>query len=211
MAITRACLVSAPQLPLMILPVACARRLWRSFGRLIGPWPLAWIWVWSWDPLRFARRHPPHHLSPARVKRQAGPDPEAGLTRLKSPQQRSVQARMPVNSEHDCCWLGARGGARDIAGERNSKNVFLAGVTINVGQESGPAFICAYRLSELFEFAKIKPVNLHTSVATSNLVERKNCAEIIVRSSKKPKERRPRIPTRSQFIGACSHVRQTLS
>jgi hypothetical protein len=43
-------------------------------------------------------------------KRQAGPDPEAGLSRPKSPQQRSVQARMPVNSEQDCCWLGREVG-----------------------------------------------------------------------------------------------------
>jgi hypothetical protein len=43
-------------------------------------------------------------------KRQAGPDPEAGLSRSKSPQQRSVQARMPVNSEQDCCWLGREVG-----------------------------------------------------------------------------------------------------
>jgi hypothetical protein len=60
----------------------------------------------------FARRHPPHHLSPAPAKRQAGPDPEAGLSRFKSPQQRSVQARMPVNSEQDCCWLGREVGMR---------------------------------------------------------------------------------------------------
>jgi hypothetical protein len=30
---------------------------------------------------------------------------EVGLSRLKSPQQRSVQARLPVNSEQDCCPL----------------------------------------------------------------------------------------------------------
>jgi hypothetical protein len=43
-------------------------------------------------------------------KRQAGPDPEAGPSRPKPPQQRSVQARMPVNSEQDCCWLGREVG-----------------------------------------------------------------------------------------------------
>jgi hypothetical protein len=31
----------------------------------------------------------------------AGPDPEARLSRSKSPQQRSDQARKPVNSEQD--------------------------------------------------------------------------------------------------------------
>jgi hypothetical protein len=34
----------------------------------------------------------------------------AGLSRPKSPQQRSVLARMPVNSEQDCCWLGREVG-----------------------------------------------------------------------------------------------------
>jgi hypothetical protein len=63
----------------------------------------ALFWVWSWDPLRFMRRHPPHHLSPAPVNHQAGQDPEARLSRPKSPQQRSDQARMPVNSEQDSC------------------------------------------------------------------------------------------------------------
>jgi hypothetical protein len=29
------------------------------------------------SPLKFARRHPPHHLSPARAKLPAGQDPEA--------------------------------------------------------------------------------------------------------------------------------------
>src|SRR5260370_22452688 len=49
------------------------------------------------------RRHPPHHLSPAPASYRAGPDPEARLSRPKSPQQRSNQARKPVNSEQDRC------------------------------------------------------------------------------------------------------------
>src|SRR5260221_7636283 len=49
------------------------------------------------------RRHPPHHLSPALAKHPAGLDPEAGLGRSKSPQQRSVQAGKPVNSEQVSC------------------------------------------------------------------------------------------------------------
>jgi transglutaminase-like putative cysteine protease len=39
--------------------------------------------------MRFMRRHPPHHLSPARANHPAGLDPEACRGRLKSPQQRS--------------------------------------------------------------------------------------------------------------------------
>src|SRR5258708_5475747 len=56
-----------------------ARGIWACwpFGRVSGPQPLAWIWAWSWDPPRFMRRHPPHHLSPAWAKHPAGPDPEA--------------------------------------------------------------------------------------------------------------------------------------
>jgi len=40
---------------------------------------------------------------PRRVNHPAGQDPEAGLSRSKSPQQRSDQARKPVNSEQDSC------------------------------------------------------------------------------------------------------------
>src|SRR6202140_4909008 len=77
--------------------------------------PSAWrpwssIWAWSWDPLRFMRRHPPHHLSPARASYRAGPDPEARLSRPKSPQQRSDQARKPVISEQDSCSLALMSG-----------------------------------------------------------------------------------------------------
>jgi hypothetical protein len=51
------------------------------------------------------RRHPPHHLSPARASYRAGPDPDARLSRSKSPQQRSDHARKPVISEQDSCLL----------------------------------------------------------------------------------------------------------
>jgi len=42
---------------------------------------------------------------PARASYRAGPDPEARLSRPKSPQQRSNQARKPVISEQDSCSL----------------------------------------------------------------------------------------------------------
>src|ERR1019366_6102861 len=42
---------------------------------------------------------------PRPAKRPAGPDPEARLSRPKSPQQRSDQARKPVNSEQDSCYF----------------------------------------------------------------------------------------------------------
>jgi hypothetical protein len=83
-------------------PAQIARGIWACwpFGRLSRP---HWIWAWSWDPPRFMRRHPPHHLSPAWAKHPAGPDPEASPSRPKSPQQRSDQTRKPVNSEQDSC------------------------------------------------------------------------------------------------------------
>src|SRR5258705_2632701 len=46
-------------------PIACVTRAWGSFGRSSASQPSAWFWAWSWDPLKFTRRHPPHHLSPA--------------------------------------------------------------------------------------------------------------------------------------------------
>src|SRR6202158_3432393 len=95
---------------MMLVLVACGIRTcwtlvkpsaWRS-------WPS--IWAWSWDPLKFMRRHPPHHLSPARASYRTGPDPEARLSRPKSPQQRSNQARKPVISEQDSCSLALMSG-----------------------------------------------------------------------------------------------------
>src|SRR5712672_2023511 len=65
----------------MLASIACVKRAWRSFGRLSGSQPSAWFWAWSWDPLKFMRRHPPHHLSPARANHPAGQDPEARLSR----------------------------------------------------------------------------------------------------------------------------------
>src|SRR5258707_7605840 len=87
----------------MLAPIACVKRAWRSFGRLSRSPPSAWFWAWSWDPLKFMRRHPPHHLSPARANHPAGQDPEARLNRSTSPQQRSDQDRKPVISEQQSC------------------------------------------------------------------------------------------------------------
>jgi hypothetical protein len=44
---------------------------------------------------------------PRPANRPAGQDPEARLSRPKSPQQRSDQARKPVNSEQDSCSFPA--------------------------------------------------------------------------------------------------------
>src|SRR5713226_2085512 len=58
-----------------------AREIWAcwSFELLSGSQPSAWIWDWSWDPLRFARRHPSHHLSPARQIARQGKTPKRAL------------------------------------------------------------------------------------------------------------------------------------
>src|SRR5882757_9436291 len=65
---------------MMQAPIACETGPWRSSGRLSGSQPSAWFWAWSWDPPRFMRRHPPHHLSPARANHTAGQDPGARLS-----------------------------------------------------------------------------------------------------------------------------------
>src|SRR6516225_4843006 len=53
--------------------------------------------------IRFARRHPPHHLNPTRANDPAGRDPKARLSGSQSPQQRSVCREMPVHCEQDDC------------------------------------------------------------------------------------------------------------
>jgi hypothetical protein len=85
------------------VPIACEKRAWGFCGGLGGSQPSAWIWAWSRDSPRFMRRHPPHHLSPARANHPAGQDPEARLSRSTSPQQRSDQHRKPVISEQESC------------------------------------------------------------------------------------------------------------
>jgi hypothetical protein len=56
------------------------------------------------------RRHPPHHLSPARQNNPAGQKPKARRTRTKPPHQRSDQTRKPVKSEQDSCSLDGNHG-----------------------------------------------------------------------------------------------------
>src|SRR6266404_2883245 len=87
----------------MQAPVGGEIQAWRSFEQLSGAQPSAWIWAWSWDALMLIRRYPPNQLRPAWAKHPAGLDPEAGLGRSNSPQQRSVQAGKPVNSEQVSC------------------------------------------------------------------------------------------------------------
>ena len=45
------------------------------------------------------RRHPPHHLSPARAKPRQGKTEKRAFATSKSPQQRSDRTRKPVKSE----------------------------------------------------------------------------------------------------------------
>jgi hypothetical protein len=52
------------------------------------------------------RRHPPHHLSPARAKPRQGNTPKHALATSKSPQQCSDRTRKPVKSEQDNCSFG---------------------------------------------------------------------------------------------------------
>src|SRR5258707_4224252 len=48
-------------------------------------------------PSEVMRRHPPHHLSPARAKTRQGKTPKPPLAASKSPQQRSDRTRKPAN------------------------------------------------------------------------------------------------------------------
>jgi hypothetical protein len=49
------------------------------------------------------RRHPPHHLSPARAKPRQGKTAKRAFASSKSSQQRSDRTRKPVKSEQDSC------------------------------------------------------------------------------------------------------------
>jgi hypothetical protein len=73
-----------------------------------------------------------------------------------------------------------------LEGGRNAKNTISDGVTINVATDNGPAYSCAYRLYEMLEEMKIKPLALRVNLPTPDLVECKDCAEIIFGTSKAP-------------------------
>src|SRR5258708_11360170 len=59
----------------MKAPAECETWTYWWIVKWSGPQPLASIWVWSWNPLRFVRRHPPHHLSPAEQTTRQGAIP----------------------------------------------------------------------------------------------------------------------------------------
>src|SRR5260370_38606051 len=73
-----------------------------------GPWFGASFWVCSGNPLRFVRRHPPHHLSPAEQTTRQGVIQRAPRTAPEPAQQRSDQGQKPVISEQDNCWKGPK-------------------------------------------------------------------------------------------------------
>jgi hypothetical protein len=110
-------------------------RVWWPFGRLSGSQPSAWIWAWSWGPLRFARRHPPHHLSPTwQITRQGG-TPKPALGRPGRPQQRSIPARKPVSSEQDRCFQKADNVIlvlSAVTGARSDRRIAVSVVTTQV-------------------------------------------------------------------------------
>jgi len=60
------------------------------------------------------RRHPPHHLSPARAKRRQGKTPKRAFAASKSPQQRSDQTDKPVKSEQDNCSFDSNHGLQTV-------------------------------------------------------------------------------------------------
>src|SRR5882757_11522016 len=83
----------------MKAPAECETWTYWWIVKWTGPQPLASIWVWSWDPLRFVRRHPPHHLSPAEQTTRQGVILCGASATPQPAQQRSDQGRKPVISE----------------------------------------------------------------------------------------------------------------
>jgi hypothetical protein len=61
------------------------------------------------------RRHPPHHLSPARAKPRQGKTPKRAFATSKSSQQRSDRTRKPVKSEQDSCSFDSNHGLSAVA------------------------------------------------------------------------------------------------
>jgi hypothetical protein len=109
----------------MQLQTASEMRAWRSVGRLSGLQPSASIWAWSWDPLRFARRHPPHHLSPARQIARQGTTPEVAQPPSShhsnapiGPECQSIPSNIVAHpyqsfrafAQHGSCSAALRGG-----------------------------------------------------------------------------------------------------
>ena len=60
------------------------------------------------------RRHPPHHLSPARAIPRQGKTPKRAFATSKSPQQRSDPTRKPVKSEQDSCSFDSNHGLHTV-------------------------------------------------------------------------------------------------
>src|SRR5258707_3804525 len=82
----------------MKAPAECETWTYWWIVKWSGPQPLASIWVWSWDPLRFVRRHPPHHLSPAEQTTRQGVILWGASAAPQPAQQRSDHGRKPVIS-----------------------------------------------------------------------------------------------------------------
>src|SRR5260370_3677926 len=107
----------------MKAPAECETWTYWWIVKWSEPPPLASILVWSWDPLRFVRRQPPHHLSPAKQTTRQGVIPKGASTAPQPAQQRSDQGRKPVISEQDSCslaWIIAL--MRGLSRERSSES-----------------------------------------------------------------------------------------
>jgi hypothetical protein len=67
--------------------------------------------AWSWDPLRFARRRPPHHLSPTRQNRPTGLGPKSPpqwLSLYSNAQFAAHCQSIPSNKIARCSLAGPR-------------------------------------------------------------------------------------------------------
>src|SRR5882672_3675536 len=100
----------------MKAPAECETWTYWWIVKWSGPQPLASIWVWSWDPLRFVRRHPPHHLSPAEQTTRQGVILWGASAAPQPAQQRSDQGRKPVISAQSR-WRGQNPAFRIVGSD----------------------------------------------------------------------------------------------
>ena len=91
------------------------------------------------------RRHPPHHLSPARAKPRQGKTPKRAFATSKSPYQRSDRTRKPVKSEQDSCSFDSNHGLR-TAGSNCGPPSPIAYFSVDA---PGQSVYLEYPLSEL--------------------------------------------------------------
>src|ERR1700688_1128617 len=90
---------------------------------------------------RSGRRHPPHHLSPAQASTRQGRPPKRASAASSHPQQRSVWAGKPVNSEQKVADFLSRFDPENAAPQEARQRILIhhAEVRILPPQPASPA------------------------------------------------------------------------